>query len=71
MITEWLQMLDKYWDEENMSYSSSSGLWPQWLFQYDYILRIYEDIESTYFKLKSEQHRLIPKCNILRPIYLY
>ena len=51
MITEWLQILDKYWDEENTSYSSSYDLWPQWLFQYDYELTIYEYIEITYLNL--------------------
>ena len=30
--TEWLKMLDEYWDEGYTLYSGGFYLWPQWLF---------------------------------------
>ena len=40
-------MLDGYRDEENTPYSSSFGLCPKWMFQYNYELPIYEVIEIS------------------------
>ena len=34
ILTDWLQMLYKYWDEKYTPYSDDFGLWPDWLYQY-------------------------------------
>ena len=34
MQTDWLHMLDEYWDEVDTHYSRDFQFWPEWLFQY-------------------------------------
>ena len=35
---DWIQILDKYREEEDTTYSGDSDFWPDWLFQYYYEL---------------------------------
>ena len=46
MRTDWLHMLDEYWDEKDTPYSDDFDFWPDWLFQYYNELQLVEDIES-------------------------
>ena len=46
--TDWIHVLDKYWDEGYIPYSNDFDLWPEWLFQYYNELTLGESIESAY-----------------------
>ena len=66
MRTDWLQMLDKQWEERYTTYSDDFEFWPEWLFQYLNELTLGEAIEIAYLMWKSEQHRLKPKYDSMR-----
>ena len=66
MQTDWLQMLDEYWDEKYTPYSDDYYLRPYFLFRYLNELTLGKSIESSYLTCKSEQHILTPKYDILR-----
>ena len=34
MQTDWLHMLDEYWDKKDTPCSDDFYLWPDWLYQY-------------------------------------
>ena len=34
MRTDWVQVLDEYWDEVDTPYSDGFYFYPEWLFQY-------------------------------------
>ena len=70
MITDWLNILDEYWDERDTTYSDHFDLWPDWLYKYFNELMLGEAIENSYLMWKSEQHRLTPKYGILHPLEL-
>ena len=58
MRTDWLHMLDEYWDGVDTPYAGGFYLWTEWLFQYYNELPLCESIESAYIVCKSEQHIL-------------
>ena len=60
MRTEWIKMLEKYWDGGDKPYSSSYYFWPQWLFKYNDELPICEAIETYHLTWNTEQYRLTP-----------
>ena len=68
MQTDWLNMLDEYWDERDTPYSDDVLFWSEWQFQYYNELQIFEDFGSAYLIWKSEQHRLTPKYDIMHSL---
>ena len=50
MQTDWLKMLDVYWDEKDISYSDNFDYWPDWLLKYYNELTLVEAIESANMK---------------------
>ena len=44
MRTNWLQILDEYWDEKYTPYSYDSDFWPDFLYKYLNELPLYESI---------------------------
>ena len=54
--------------KRDTSYSDYFDFWPEWLFKYYNELALCEAIESAYIIWKSEQQRLTPKYEILRPL---
>ena len=65
MRTEFPKIIDEHWNEGDTTYSSSSGLYTQWSFQYFNELTIDEYIESFYLTWNIEQHILTPRYYIL------
>ena len=68
MRSDWLHMLDDYWDEKYTPYSDDDCFWPDWLYQYVNELPIGEAIKSAYITYNSEQNRLTPKYEIMRSL---
>ena len=65
MQTDWLQMLDEYWDKKYTPYSDYYDFQPDWLYQYFNELPLGKAIESAYIMWKLEQHRLTTKHEIM------
>ena len=65
MKTDWLYMLDAYWDEEDKTYSGGFYFWSDWLFQYYNEIPLGEAIKSAYLMWNSKHHRLTSKYDIL------
>ena len=68
MQTDWLQILDEYWDEKDTPYSRDFYFWPDWLYQYSNELPLHKAIESAYLTCKSWKHRRTPKYDILHSL---
>ena len=60
-----MHTLDEYLDEGDTPYSHDFYYWPVLLFQYYSRLTLGEDIEIDHLMWKQEQHRMIPKYDIM------
>ena len=58
-------MLDAYWGEVNIPYTSIFCFYPRWLIEYNDELPMVSSIEIFFLIWKSETHRMTPKYDIL------
>ena len=52
MRTDWLKMLDDYWDEKDTPYSYDQIFWTGWLYKYFNEMPLDKAIESVYLTWK-------------------